>query len=251
MENDNITKELLHKLAAYTTDIGSDQFEFNVSTFFSNPDFVKSFIQICSAESKPKDPQYTYTKPGGPQNIEFRPIELTQEYAKKFQVEHTKDFIQIYKDGLLVTKDIFREGGFGGRWKDGYMELIKYTEALFDLNIIKHSSNKNRKYLKGSHCVIDSNGDVKFVSSDHVQLNDAAVHLGGDIFIHKKRVFNMKTGKTYTNCYNKDFVTDDYVFVEVNYSSIYDKENKWDGVIRISRFHSDTVKEEYYPKTKR
>jgi len=182
-----------------------------------------------------------YTKPNGPQNIEFKPYILNEKFAKEYQTT-SKDFIQIYKDGKLVSDDLFRFGGLGGNWKDNYIELLRYEKAKYKPEILKMSKNKNPKYLKGIWVVVNKYGEVIYENRDDEM--HRLQHLGGDIFKKEGKVFNVRTKCVYTENAKDYFETDDYVFIKVDY------QKEGNGVYRIHKT-VDTNTIEFYPKTRR
>lgn len=123
-----------------------------------------------------------YTQLGD--SYELRPIEILAE-GGKFVVENREKFSQLYYNNELVCDKIFREGGSTRNFKDGYSNLIYYTQKS------QHTKDKHG-FDYGVHVIINQKGDI-VLSNDNTLSYPS--HLGGNIGRLKDTYYNLITGK--------------------------------------------------------
>lgn len=163
--------------------------------------------------------------------IEFKPVTLTPEYAKKWQTNLT-DYLQIYKDGKLLRPTLYRIGGIGGDWKDGFIMVLKCEESHYSKEIMEMSEAHYKKegleyrsnHLSNNSCIIDENGDERFVSNS----SSAYLHKGG-IYSVGGKYYNARNNELYCDS-STTIITENFTFLH----------NQWDndktrrGVLKIN-----------------
>lgn len=102
----------------------------------------------------------------------------------------------LYKDGVQVSDMVFRKGGLGGKFKDGYCDLIH-------IKGIKNS--KYGEYEETEWVIIDTNGKVVFNCGSF----DTGYLLGGIVLSYKHKYYNLQTGAVimehgYHTCTSKE-----------------------------------------------
>ena len=172
-----------------------------------------------------------YTKPRGPQNIEFRPLDLNVEYRAYWNVRPDTEIVGIFKDGVQVDKNLYRIGGYD-KWSEGYFQLLILKQEHYDEKIVGKKKNKGElRHLAEYHCVVNVHGDLLFVADE--KYRHSLYQIRSFVWKYGDKVFNMDSGRVYTECAStgESFVTDEYVFVNVKYGNHDNEEN---GVIQIS-----------------
>ena len=161
--------------------------------------------------------------------IELIPVELSEEYRKKFN-ETSTDFVHLYKDGKKISNTLYRVGGFGTQEEGDYFILIKHIEDKYSKEIMEMSkSSGSGLHLAAHFCILNKNGEEKFVASkfDSIYLKGgllAAVKIKGSEFF-----INIETGETFE--YGKTMTSKDYLFVDHSYHR--DKSKR--GILRINK----------------
>lgn len=156
--------------------------------------------------------------------IELKPVTLDKEYAKKWN-EHCTDFVHLYRDGAKVSDQLYRRGGLGGEFKDGYILLLKYTEDLYNDSITKDKARKH--HLKGCWCILDEKGVEKVINKPFEYLN----HNGGQIYSIENDYYNIETKELYCKAYGS-MKTKDFIFI----NNAYDKDKSKRGVMKINKW---------------
>lgn len=158
--------------------------------------------------------------------IQFCPIMLNEEYSKKWN-ERMNDFIHLCdENGDKISDALYRVGGFGGRFKDGYCELIKYVEEFYDDSI---TSEINRKrHLEGYWCIINSEGREKFVANKF----ESVYHIGGIIAKSERSFINIETKERFLNGECKYMESKNFIFID----NPYDKDKSKRGIYKINKF---------------
>ncbi len=155
--------------------------------------------------------------------ITFVRAEITEQYRKKWN-ERLNDFIYIYKDGVKLNDTLYRKGGMGGEFKDGYMLLLKHIEAYYEDSITK---DKNRKrHLSDAWCILDTNGieKVNFKKFESPYLS------GGQIYSLDQKYYNIETGEFYCKAYTS-ITSSQFIFLDNQFDS--DKSRR--GVMKINK----------------
>lgn len=152
----------------------------NLMELFNDPSILAGFF---GGQVKSKKPLYESLGDG----YELRPIEILSE-GGQFVVENRKDYSHLYHNGLKVSDDVFRKGGMGGRFKDGYCELIHYTP-------VANPKKSDDGFSYGTFVIINHLGEICLTdneSSDHPH------HIGGHIASIGNYIYDLRTGKAIT-----------------------------------------------------
>lgn len=110
-----------------------------------------------------------------------------------------------YKYGLLfrgnqkLSDKVFRVGGLGGKFKDGYCQLIHYPNFKDKGNL-----------AEGNHCIVDTTGKIVLTQEG---LMTSPYHLKGVIATMNKKYYNLLTGEVITEGYS-NVRSENFVFVE-------------------------------------
>lgn len=126
--------------------------------------------------------KYPYERLGD--NYELRPIKLTD---KERENSHTVslNYSHLYHNGLKVSDLIFRKGGTGGEFKDGYCQLIHYVR----------DPKRESGFSYGNHVIINHLGEIVLkadsFSSDHPYID------GGNVGHLKDMYYDLRTGKPF------------------------------------------------------
>lgn len=166
--------------------------------------------------------------------LKLSPLELNQEYAKEWN-ERMTDFVVLTKNGELISNSIYRVGGFNADLKQDYFMLLKYVEAVYEMDFLKkcypNRSNKElklqRKHLKGCWCILDKNGVEKKVFG---QYENPYLEKSSCIYSINSNYYNVETGYFYCNS-AKSMDSSEYIFVENN----YDKDLSKKGIMKINK----------------
>jgi hypothetical protein len=110
------------------------------------------------------------------------------------------DFSYLYKDGKKLSDDIFRKGGMGGTYKDGYIGLMKYNPETKSEN---------------DWVMVDTEGNVVYTQKNRF---GSLYHQGGIIVSDDNKLYNIKTGDMIVD-HTAKISSRDFLFVEVIWSS--------------------------------
>lgn len=164
---------------------------------------------------------YPYERLG--EGFELRPIELTEEQAKDSHTANLK-YSHLYRNGDKVSDHIFRKGGLGGEFKDGYCQLIHYTRTT-------EKGKNNSGFNFGVHVIVNRKGEI-CLSSEGVSYYPS--HYGGNLGKLRDTYYNLITKEPILTCSSSDSINSkNYVFVQHRYDW-YDK-NLPLGVYRIDK----------------
>lgn len=156
--------------------------------------------------------------------IELRPVFLSEEYRVKWNCGHMNDFVNIYLDGIKVSDTLYRVGGIGGRFVDGYIMLLKHTEAFYEDSITKDP--KRKPHLKDQWCILNDSGIEKVVFRQF-----ASPYLkGGVVYVLDNKYYNIETGEKYCNSYTS-MSSDEFIFLD----NAYDDDKSRRGVMKINK----------------
>lgn len=167
--------------------------------------------------------------------VELTPIELPEDYCRKWNT-HERDFVQLTRYGVPINNSIYRTGMFGGKFKDGYTLLLKYTEALYNDSITRDEARK--RHLEGIWCIVDKNGveKVNFKKFENAYLS------GGVIYSVDRNYYNIETGELIGSS-SQTMASDDYIFLEDHFN----KDTSKRGVIQIKKSDGSW---QIYPSTR-
>lgn len=161
--------------------------------------------------------------------LELRQTILDDDYCKKWKVKKY-DYFNLYYDGVKVSDNLYRVGGFGfspSVMKNDsikYFMLLKYVEAYYDDYITKVI--KDKPHLDGQSCIIDEYGNEKviFDKFKHPYLK------GGVIYVIDNKYYNIESGEFYCNSYTS-MDTNEYLFLD----NKYDNDKSKRGVMKINK----------------
>lgn len=162
------------------------------------------------------------------EQLELRPYRFNETYAKKWNVGRQDDYLRIYRNGELVSDSVYRIGGLGGDFEDGYAMLLKYVEEYYGDNITK--VKKDKPHLAGHWCIIDEEGNEKVVVD---QFKSPCLR-GGIIYSMDNNFYNIETGELI--CEGRDSM-DSGEFLFVN--NPYDKDESKRGVWKVNKVTGD------------
>lgn len=146
---------------------------------------------------------------------ELIPIELKDKNAMRYKYSH------LYFNGIKVTDKVFRKGGLGGTFQDGYVTLIYY----------KVDKSTKTGFDSGTHVIINTNGDICLSETG---LTNYPYHCGKNVGKIKDTYFNLKTGKEIITCYSSDYINgENFIILEHRYDW-YNKSLEL-GIYRINK----------------
>ena len=172
----------------------------------------------------------------GDGTLELNHIKIDLEYREKWNIR-CKDFILLAKNGKAIRDTLYRLGSLGGKTNGSYFMLIKQVEAFYDEKILKMASSKNPNHLENRWCILDKNGNEKFVADrfDSPYLIDNSC-----IYSIDNNYYNVETGELYCNVHSS-VESDEFLFLENN----YDKDISKRGVMKINKKDGSYI---IYPK---
>lgn len=116
------------------------------------------------------------------EGYELRPIDLTEEELENDRLVDMK-YSNLYHNGLKVSNEIFRKGGTGGKFKDGYCELIQYERTT-------EPKKNSGGFSFGKHVIINNLGEIKLEADG----TSYPRHVGGNIGALNERFYDLRTG---------------------------------------------------------
>lgn len=170
----------------------------------------------------------------GSSALQLSPIQVNQDYLNEWN-NNSNDFVCLTKNGELISKSLYRVGGFGGDIKQDYFMLLKYVETIYDYDFIKkcypNKSRKElelqRKHLEGRWCIIDKNGVEK---KEFDQFENPYIKKGSCIYSVDSNYYNIETGEFYCKS-SKSMESTEFLFLE----NPYDKDLSKKGVMKINK----------------
>jgi hypothetical protein len=117
----------------------------------------------------------------------------------------------LFKNDRIISNQLFRIGGLGGEFKDGFCKLINYT--------------KEDGYY-GKHCIINNKGKIVFIQKNSL---DYPYHVGGIIAKLNSEYFNLNTGELIVSG-DSSIESKDYLFVDNRYKKEFEE-----GVYKIDK----------------
>ncbi len=145
----------------------------------ADPGFTNFFggmIREMDPEAK-----YPYERLGD--GYELRSIELLD--SKGNQLMNESKYSHLYHNGLKVTDLIFRKGGLGGKFNDGYCLLILYVQK-------SEHTQKGHGFDFGIHVIINELGEIVLKANGSCEYPS---HCGGNVGKLKDTYYNLKTGE--------------------------------------------------------
>jgi hypothetical protein len=154
---------------------------------------------------------------------ELRPMEILAE-GGQFVLDNREKYSHLYHNGLKVSDIVFRKGGLGGDFRDGYCSLIAY------LQIGQHTEKKHG-FDSGRHVIINKLGEICLSAGTSL---DHPSHRGGHLGKLGDTYYDLRTGQAVITCGGSSTIDGDrYLFVEHRYSW-YNKELEL-GIYRIDK----------------
>jgi hypothetical protein len=162
---------------------------------------------------------------------ELRPIELTKGEMENPRILGLK-YSYLYHNGLKVTDLIFRKGGTGGKFKDGYCKLIHYVRT-------KEPKKNDSGFSFGTHVIINHLGDIVMSAPSSL---DYPNHIGGHLGSIGNYIYDLRTGKAIAPKSSTSIVGAKCIIIEHRYDW-YDKEVKLPlGIYRIDFQTAELIK---------
>jgi hypothetical protein len=188
----------MEMLAAFTQMMGSG----GIHSFFGGLPF----------EEKEK---YPHDRLGD--GYELRKIELKD--SKGNSIDNRDNYSHLYHNDLKVSDEVFRRGGTGGTFKDGYCKLIHYVK-----------DKKNSKGFDfGTHVIINHLGEICMGKKGL----DYPYHIGGHLGSIGNYIYDLRNGKAIAPKSSTTISGTNCIIIEHRYDW-YDKEVKLPlGIYRI------------------
>jgi hypothetical protein len=177
------------------------------------------FSGIFSGMFEEKE-KYPYERLGN--GYELRPIELAK---KESEDSHTvnSNYCHLYHNDLKVSNLIFRKGGTGGKFKDGYCKLIHYVRT-------KEPKKNNSGFSFGTHVIINHLGEIVLGAPSGL---DYPSHIGGHLGSIGNYIYDLRNGKAIAPKSSTTISGTNCIIIEHRYDW-YDKEVKLPlGIYRI------------------
>jgi hypothetical protein len=132
---------------------------------------------------------------------------------RPLDIENNKhEYSHLYKDGVKVSDEVFRRGGLGGDFKDGYSNLIHCTPQ-----------KDKKKYPNGfgdeTQVIINESGKVVLKKNGL----DYPYHVGGNVGSLKDFYYNLLTGDVIMPKGGTSIVAKNFLIIEHRYSWDYVK----------------------------
>ena len=184
----------MEMLAAFTQMMGSPGF----GSFFGGLPF----------EEKEK---YPHDRLGD--GYELREIEILAE-GGQFVVENREKYSHLYRNDLKVSDEVFRRGGTGGKFKDGYCSLIHYVEK-------EQHTEKKHGFDFGTHVIINNLGEIVMGRKGL----DYPSHIGGHLASINNYIYDLRSGAAIAPKSSTTITGTSCIIIEHRYGW-YDKEVK-------------------------
>lgn len=163
---------------------------------------------------------------------ELRPIEILAE-GGQFVVENRDKFSHLYHNDAKVSDVVFRKGGFGGEFKDGYCELIMYRQK-------EEHTKKRHGFDFGTFVIINQSGDIVMeggsFSSEHPH------HIRGHIASLGESIYDLRTGKAIAPKCSNPIKGLNYMIIEHRYNWNKKEDSLPIGVYQINYQTAEVIK---------
>lgn len=147
--------------------------------------------------------------------FELRPIPLTKKEAADSRIVNLK-YSHLYYNGERVSDNIFRKGGMGGIFKDGYCELIHYIRT-------DKKGESDSGFDFGTFVIVNEFGEISLRGERYT--SDHPYHIGGRLASIGKYVYDLHTGNAISPKGSTWIKGETAVIIEHRYDW-YDKEVK-------------------------
>lgn len=140
---------------------------------------ISSFLgSAINAEDKRKNPYEDLNN-----GFNLRPIERKGKDGEP--IENENKYSHLYRGDKLISTEIFRKGGIGGKFKDGYCELLHYKPE-------SDPKKSSEGYTFGRWCIVNESGSIMFEQENSL---DHPTLVGGRILQYKDFLIDLVTGK--------------------------------------------------------
>lgn len=169
---------------------------------------------------RPDTPKPKYTQLG--EGYELRPIKLTaDEQSNKYILD--MKYSHLYHNGLKVSDSIFRIGGFGGKFKNGYCELIQYTR----------DTKRERGFSSGNFVIVNHLGEIVLKSEEFSGTHPR--HEGGNVGFVEDMYYDLRTGEPFMVKSSSVINGKNFIIVEHKYDWYGKELNIPTGVYKIDK----------------
>jgi len=170
-------------------------------------------------QNEPKSP-YENLKNG----FELRTIELKDD--KGDVDKNWGSYSHLYRNEELICDKVFRKGGLGGEFKDGYSSLIYYIQK-------EPHTEKKHGFDFGIHVIINESGEIVLSGEG---ISSYPHHCGGNLGKLKDCYYNLLTKEPIIECSSSEHIDGkEFVFVTHKYDW-YNKTVKMPlGVYQINK----------------
>jgi len=170
----------------------------------------------------------------------YTPPESKPNYSIGVGIElipFDKDYGYLYKDGKQLSETIFRKGGMGGEFKDGYNLLLKYEKG----EIKKDKNGKDyQTYTSGYWVIVNTMGEI--VMEDNESFSHNLYHQGGIIASKKDFYYNLLTGEKIMVKSSSVIDGKKFIIVEHRYDWYGKNEGFKTGVYQINKQTGEVIK---------
>lgn len=144
-------------------------------TMASQPGF--GYGSIFGGLREPEE-RYPYKRLG--EGYELRPIQMFNK--KGDPITNDSNYSHLYHNDLKVSDEVFRKGGTGGEFRDGYCKLIHYTR----------DGKREDGFSFGTHVIVNHLGDIVLEGTG---ISSYPSHCGGNIGQLKDTYYDLRTGE--------------------------------------------------------
>lgn len=159
------------------------------------------FAGIFGGMVEPSE-KYPYDRLG--EGYELRPIEMKDK--KGNPIVNRSEYSHLYHNDLKISDQVFRRGGIGGDFKEGYCSLIAYLP----------DNTREEGFSSGFHVIINATGEI--VLSAKSSYGDHPYHQGGNIAKMKDTYYNLLTGEEILTASSPNVINSkNYIYIEHRY----------------------------------
>lgn len=177
-----------------------------LTKIMSSPGFGSFFGGMPFADPVEK---YPHERLGD--GYELRQIPLTKQQSENSRIVSMK-YSHLYHNDLKVSDLIFRKGGLGGKFKDGYCSLIHYVKT-------KEPKKNDNGFSFGTHVIINRLGEICL----NREGLDYPYHTGGHLASIGNYIYDLRTGKAIAPKSSTTITGTNCIIIEHRYNW-YDKE---------------------------
>lgn len=200
----------------------------DIMTLASEMAFNGGFYNIFGGLIKEQKPVSPYKSLND--GFELRPIELSEKESENSRIVNMK-YSHLYKDGVKVSDDIFREGGLCHGFKEGYCVLIHYTRT-------KKPKKNDNGFSFGDSVIINTEGKICLSRTGL----DYPYHTGGNVGSVGNYYYNLLTGEKI--CYRPSsvIVGEECLYLDNRYNFDYYEVKLPVGVYKLNKITLELTK---------